>query len=234
MGSKALFVPPRLAVAREQFEVFDHFVDFTDAQLWTVAVAATGTAAHEGPGRSRMKLFVTADNDPAVLATTHELFKFVANKSMVCEGLINFTDVNTDDGALGFGWADALAATTLADTTSAVTATDCALIYKPKNSTVWAFHTEINGTSTATTSLTTAGGTSDQCLRIEVTPRNSTVLELRPFVDGSQLKATGNVPIMHTITLGTATDMDFGVILKDGHANDFTCYVDYLYAAQAI
>lgn len=234
MGRKILFHNPQLQAGREQFEIFDHFVDFTDAQLWTVAVAATGTAAHEGPGRSRFKLFGTADNDPAVIATTHELFKFVAGKPMECEGLINFTDVNTDDGAIGFGFADALAATTLADTTSAVTVTDGALIYKPKNSTVWAFHTEINGTSEATTSSTTAGGTADQQLRISCIPVSSTVFECRPYVDGVQLKTAAGAPIMHRVTLGTATDMDFGVILKDGHANDFTCYIDYLYAAQAI
>jgi hypothetical protein len=234
MGRKILVASPELNRGREQFEIFDHFTEFTDAQRWTVAVAATGTAAHEGPGRSRMKLFGTADNDPAVLATTHELFKFVANKSISAEGLINFTDVNTDDGAVGFGFADALAATTLADTTSAVTVTDGALIYKVKNSTVWAFHTEINGTSTATTSTTTAGGTSDQLLRIDIIPVSSTVLECRPFVDGVQLEDSNGVPIKHNITLGTATDMDFGVIIKDGHANDFTVYVDYLYAAQVI
>jgi hypothetical protein len=234
MGLKELFNNPQLLAAREQFEVFDHFVSFTDADLWTVAVAGTGTAAHEGPGRSRIKLFGTADNDPAVIATTNELFKFTAGKAIAGEARINFTDVNTDDGAVGFGFADALAATTLADTTSAVTATDAALIYKVKNSTVWAFHTEINGTAVATTSSTTAGGTDDQVLRIEIIPVSTTVLEARPFVDGVQLKDTNGVKIKHNITLGTATDLDFGVILKDGHANDFTCYVDYLHAAQVI
>lgn len=231
MGHKLCQAPTRY-FSRDEFVIFDDFVEFTDAQLWTVAVAATGTVAHEGPGRSRMKLFGTADNDPAVLATTHELFKFTAGKSMCGETLIQFTDVNTDDGAVGFGWADAMAATTLADTTSAVTATDCALIYKPKNSTVWAFHTEINGTSTASTSDTTAGGSANQELRIEIQPRNSTTLVAMPFVDGKQLRTSAGVAIAHDIVLGTATDMDFGVILKDGHANDFTLFCDYLFGSQ--
>lgn len=233
MGRKILFHNPQLQAAREQFEIFDDFVSFTDAQLWTVAVAATGTAAHEGPGRSRVKLFGTADNDPAVIATTHELFKFLANKPLECEGLINFQDVNTDDGAFAFGFADAMAATTLADTTSAVTATDAALIYKIKNSLYWAFHTEVNGTATATTSTTLASSTSDQQLKISLIPRNSTELEARPYVDGVQLESTGGVPIMHVVPVASATDLDFGCVLKDGHANDLAAYIDYLYAAQA-
>lgn len=231
MGTKLAQNPQRY-FSRDEFQLFDDFTSFVDAQLWTLAIAATGTVAHEGPGRSRMKLFGTADNDPAVLATTHELFKFVAHKSMHGEALINFTDVNTDDGAVGFGFADALAATTLADTTSAVTATDAALIYKPKNSTVWAFHTEINGTAVASTSDTTAGGTADQLLEIDIQYRSSTVAVAIPKVDGKQLKTSAGVLIAHEITLGTATDMDFGLILKDGHANDFTLYCDYLFASQ--
>lgn len=234
MGRKLVAASPESLRALEQFEISDHFTEFTDAGRWTVAVAGTGTAAHEGPGRSRIKLFGTADNDPAVIATTHELFKFVAGKGIEARGIINFTDVNTDDGAVAFGFADAMAATTLADTTSAVTATDAVLIYKVKNSTVWAFHTEINGTAEATTSSTTAGGTADQLLEISVIPVSSTVLECRPKVDGVQLKTTAGAPIMHRVTLGTATDMDFGVVIKDGHANDFTVYVDYLGAAQVI
>jgi hypothetical protein len=231
MGQKRL-QPSSRYVNAEEFVIYDDFVSFTDAQLWTVAVAATGTAAHEGPGRSRLKLFGTADNDPAVLATTHELFKFVAGKAINAKALVNFVDVNTDDGAFAFGFADAMAATTLADTTSAVTATDAALIYKVKNSLYWAFHTEVNGVATATTSTTLCSSTSDQLLEIDIIARNSTELEARPLVDGVQLKSTGNVPIMHVIPVASSTDMDFGCVLKDGHANDLAAYIDWIYAAQ--
>lgn len=232
MGSKLPRIPDALHCGRDQFELFDHFVSFTDAQLWTVAVAGTGTVAHEGPGRSRMKLFNTAANDAAVLATTHELFKFTASKPMMCEGNITFTDVDTDDGMVALGWADALAATTLADTTGAITATDAALIYKLPDTTVWAFHTEINGTSKASVSNTTAGGSAAQTLRIELVPRSATVFEARPYVDGVPLRTSDGLLISHDITLGTATDLDFGVMTKSNDAADFNLYCDYLYAAQ--
>jgi hypothetical protein len=232
MGSKLLRVPSMLADAREQSCVFDHFNYFVDADLWTKAVAGTGTVAHEGDaGRTCMKLFCTAVNDAAVLPTTNELFKFIANKAMVFEARTIFTDVDTDDGIVFFGCADAMAATTLADTTGAVTATDAIGIYKLPDTSVWAFHTEINGSATASTSDTTAGGTAFQYLRIEVVPRSSTVLECRPYVDGVQLKTAAGLPIMHTVTLGTATDMDFGILTKSIDAADFNFYVDYLYGA---
>lgn len=231
MGYKQTQNPERY-FSRDEFALFDDFDHYITGDAWTGAVAANGTVTHEGSaGASRMRLFTTTIADAAVLATTNELFKLRGGKSMVAEGLINFTDVNTDDGHVCFGFADALAATTMADTTGAITATDAILIYKLPNTTVWAFHTEINGTAQATVSGTTAGG-ADQTLRIEITPRSSTVFEARPFVDGVQLKDANGVPIMHTITLGTATDMDFGVMTKANHADDFICYVDYLFASQ--
>ena len=232
MGYKALHSPED-RFSRDEYVLFDDFVSFTDAQLWTVAVAANGTIVHDGSvGRSHMEFFATTVHDAAVLATTHEIFKFIGGKAMVAEARIIFTDVDTDDGGVAFGFADAMAATTIADTTFAIAATDAALIYKVPDSGVWAFHTEINGTSVASTSTTTAGGSSHQTLRIDITPRSSTVLEARPFVDGVQLVTTAGVPIKHDITLGTATDLDFGMLIKSNDAADWSVFCDYLYAAQ--
>lgn len=232
MGYKQTQNPERY-FSRDEFALFDDFFEFVTGDVWTSAVAGTGTVTHEGSsGTTRMKLFCTAANDAAVLATTHEMFKFRANKAMAAEALIEFTDVDTDDGMVFFGWTDALAATTMADATGAITATDACCIYKLQDTSVWAFHTEINGTATATVSTTAAPGSGAQTLRIEVTPRSSTVFECRPFVDGVQLRDANGNPIMHTITLGTATEMDFGAMTKSIDAADFNAYVDYLFASQ--
>lgn len=232
MGHKLLRLPDVLHSAREQFEIFDHFTWYVTAHQWTAAVAGTGTVTHEGPGRSRMALFSTADNDAAVLPTTDELFLFTAGKSIMAEGKIQYTEVNTDDSSVAFGFADAMAATTVADSTGAIAAGSAALIHKVKDDTFWRFHTEVNGVITASTSDTTAGGSAPQTLRIEIEPRNSTTLVARPFVNGVQLKTSTGIPIAHDIPVASATDMDFGVVAKGHHANDFTVYVDYLYAAQ--
>jgi hypothetical protein len=131
MGHKILASPTAQRFNREEYAIFDDFVSFTDAQLWTVAVAGTGTAAHAGAvGTSDFRLFATAANDAGVLATTHEVFEFLAGKAMVAEARVKSADVDTDDGMWGFGFADALAATSMADSTGAVTATDAAMIIK--------------------------------------------------------------------------------------------------------
>jgi hypothetical protein len=233
MGRKT-FKAPDERFDREAFVLFDDFVDFTDKDAWTVAVAGTGTAAHEGPGRSNFALFSTADKDAAVLATTHELYKFVAGKEIYAEASIKFTAPSTQDGSVFFGFADAMDATVLSDTAGAITINDSgAAIYKVQDESVYRFHTEIGGTAVDTVSTTTAGAGATQNLKISVIPVSSTVFEARGFVDGVQLKDANGAPIMHRITLGTATDMDFGALIKGHHADDFTCLVDYVYAAQA-
>lgn len=234
MGYKLLPHPTSGQFALGAYQLFDDFNEFVTGDVWTSAVAGTGTVAHDGSvGRSHMELFCTAANDAAVLATTHEMFKFIASKPMHARARIIFTDVDTDDGMVFFGWADALAATTLADTTGAITATDACCLYKLPDTTVWAFHTEINGTSVASVSTTTAGGTAHQELKIDVTPISSSVFQARPFVDGVQLKTSTGVLITHEITLGTATELDFGIMTKSNDAADFSVFADYLYAAQA-
>lgn len=236
MGYK-LAQHPEERFSRDEFSLFDDFNYYADTDLWTKLAADTNaTVAHEGPGRSRLKLF-TGDaikNNECAVATTNELFKFVAGKSIVGEGLINYAESNTDDACVAFGFADAIGANWITDAGAAVTATDAVMLYKTDGSEVWKFHTEINGTATDSTSTADCTTTSDQLLRIECTPISSTVYECRPFVDGVQLKDSNGVAIMHRVTLGTATDMDFGVYIKSGSgtSGQETLYVDYLYAAQ--
>jgi hypothetical protein len=232
MGRKLAQYPEDF-FSRDDSVIFDEFDWFVTAHRWTSAVAGTGTVT-KADGGTNIRLFSTADNDAAVLATTTECFKFTAGKSMCAEAQVTFTDPNTDDASVGFGWADALAATTLADTTGAVAATDACLIFKVNGSNVWGFHTEINGVAQTSVSDTPAGGGLNQTLRIEVQPRGqgSSVLEATPLVNGVPLKTAAGAPIVHTITLGTATDMDFGWILKGHHADDCILLSDYVFARQ--
>lgn len=244
MGSK-LLRPITDSFSRDEFRLFDDFLSYNDGDLWTkLAADTTATVAHEGPGRSRIKLaVVTSDNNEAVLATTNELFRYVANKAITAEGLIEYAEGATNVANVAFGFADAMGANLITDNGAGVTATDACLIYKVDGETTWRFHTEINtlanksgdgssGAGTAeTVSDTTAGGTTPQTLRIELTPRTSAIFEARPFVDGVQLKTAAGIPIMHAIALGTSTDMDFGIYLKMGSATSETLYADYLYAS---
>lgn len=236
MGNKML-AAPTARFNREEWSIFDDFAYYVDADLWTKLASDTNaTVAHEGDsGKTRLKLF-TGDavlNNEAAVRTTNEIFKFTANKAMVAEALIEFAESATDDAKVAFGFGDVIAANWITDA-GAITATDAAVIWKTTDSTVWRFHTEINGSSTASVSTTTAGGSSPQTLRIEIVPRSATVFEARPYVDGVQLKDANNIPIKHDITLGTATDMEVGAYVKagSGTSGQETLYVDYIYAAQ--
>lgn len=236
MGNNILNTSEQLRNGRDQFELFDHFWAYNDADLWTKLASDTNaTVAHEGPGRTRVKLFTgdAVKNNECCFATTNECLKFVANQPIMIEGKIEYAESATDDAKVAWGAGDAIGANLITDA-GAVAVTDGLLLWKNEDTTVWRFHTEINGTSTSTASTTTAGGASAQTLRIECTPVSSTVFECRPFVDGVQLVDSHNVKIMHRVTLGTATDMDYGVYVKAGAgtSGQETVYVDYLYAAQ--
>lgn len=235
MGYRLAASPTR-AIDRHVYSIYDDFAYYITGDLWTGAVAGTGTVTNEGSnGRTCMRLFSTAVDDAAVLATTNEIFKLRANKAMYCEGSILFADVDTDDGGIAFGWADALAATTIADAASlhAITATDALLIYKKMDELYWSFHTEINGTAVSSRSTLLAVSTAFQRLSIDVIPISATVLQARPSVDGVPLidYLSGDA-ICHNITLGTATDLDFGVVVKGNDAADYITFVDDLYAEQ--
>lgn len=235
MGQKLLRIPDRLHNAREQFEVFDHFVNFTDTDLWTIAVAANGTSAHQGPGRSNHRLFSTTDNDAAVLATTHELFLFAAGKDMYAEARVNFDKPGTLNGGFAFGWADAMAATLVADDGGGIViANEGALLTTIEGDNVWSLTTEMDGTQTSTASTTVASDGTWQTISLEVLWRNSTTFHVRGFVDGAILRDSNGYDIEHEVTLGTATDMDFGAVLKGHHADDYIGLLDYVYASQLV
>ena len=249
MGNKLVAAIPVLGNAREQYELFDEFWNYNDGDLWTKLASDTNaTVAHEGSsGASRVKLY-TGDaikNNECCFATTNEQFKFVANKPIEIEALIQYAESATDDAKVAWGIADAIGANFITDA-GAITANDAAVIWKAEDSTVWRFHTECNGVqnkqypggSTAadasTVSTTTAGGSSAQRLSISVTPVSSTVMRLVPKVDGVQLKDSNGVPITHHIAIASATEMDFGAYVKSGSntSGQETLYVEYMYGAQ--
>lgn len=223
---------PEDRFSRDSYVLFDDFSWFVTAHQWTSAVAATGTVTKAADSGTDIRLFSTADNDAAVLATTNEDFKFVAGKSMFCESEVRITPANTDDVSGAFGFADALAATSVADSTGAITATDAVVIHVIKDSLLWRFHTEINGTAEASVSDTPYVAGVSQILNVDINAVSSTVFECIPKINGVQLKTAIGRPIMHRVTLGTATDMDFGWVFKGHHADDAILLSDYVYASK--
>lgn len=84
--------------------------------------------------------------------------------------------------------------------------------------------------------MTTAGGTADQVLRIEIIPINSTQCEVTFYVDGQPLMDASQrvpTPIKHVMTYTSAAAM--GVVAgyaKCGTAANQPVTIDYAFAAQ--
>ena len=235
MGSKLLSSPERF-FSRDGYVVFDDFNYEINADLWTVDESdAASTVKWVVPG-SIIELLVSVDGEGALINTTNELFKLVADKAIVWEARLEHTEVNTDDGNIAVGLCDAMTKAVPITTSDAIAIPGSgAILYKLKDETEWSFQTEVNGTAVTTASNAETGAISSgtvQTLRVEITPRSSTEFEARPFLDGVQLRDTNGKPIMHVMSVTSATDMDFGVQLMGTHANDQVTIVDYLFCAQ--
>jgi len=233
---RALIGSPTNRFSREYWELFDDFDYYITTDRWTdIQTDATSTVT-KGEN-STVVLLTSADNESATLATTTELFQFIANKAIYVETRILFTDAATatSNACLLWGLMDAIQLDRAVDGGQSIVINNSgAVIWKKSEGTAWIFETEIGGGG-QTQSISTAvpQSSSYQTLAIDIIPISSTVLQARPFVNGAQLvNATTGQLIQHNITLGSSTEMDFGFELKGGHADDTTCAVDYMYGAQ--
>ena len=221
---------------RRTFFVWDDFVNYTSGGLWTSLAADTTATVTVSDGAKGVLAIYTdgTDNNEAAVKTTKEVFLIAANKPIIGEAKLQYTEANTDDANIAFGFADAIGANLLVDNGAGPkTSFSGALIYKVDGGTVWKCVSSLSTTQTISTSATTAGGSAYQTLRIEIRPVTSTIAEVSFFVDGVQLKdSTTNKPIKHSLTYTSATEMQVGAYAKAGGANAETLNVDYIYAAQ--
>lgn len=233
---RSVLQSPWTYINKDEYAVADDFTHWIDADEWTVLHADGGaTVTHEGPGRSWINMEIkTTDNDEAAIVTTNELFKFITLVPIHVTARIQYTEVNTDDANVAFGLADAIGANFITDDGAALAiANEGAVIYKLDGDTTWRFATEMDTVQTTSQSTTTAGGATPQVLEIDIIPTTATTFQARPFVNGVQLlDSTSGDPIMHTITLGTATDMDLGVYGKTGAAQEENIRIDYIIGQQ--
>lgn len=238
---------------RRTFGFFDDLEWYISPHRWTSLAADAGSSvaidADEPTGAIDLTTGAT-DNNEAGVATTNELFLFAADKPLVYEARLKFTEANTDDAAVAFGIAIGLnVANFIADGGASIISTTGAVIYKRKDTTKW----RVASARAAVPSLGTRGTTgqddetnlsstttSYKIFRIEVLPVQSTSgsgigVEITYFVDGVQLAGTDDKPIKHvlnnTFTNGTH-DMKAGVYVKAGGANSEVVTVDYIAAYQ--
>lgn len=152
---------------------------------------------------------------------------------MYAKARIQFTEANTDDANIFFGFGSAIAANFIVDNGAGMrTSGDVFGIYKTDGSTVWKCITQTNGTAVTTTSTTTAGGSSYQKLEIELADHNSTTGYATFKVDNEYLKDSNGNIIRHAVLYASATEMQVGFGVKNGDTNAETLNVDWVVAVQ--
>ncbi len=242
MGVNLITAGDELLLGRRQFGFFDDFLTFTTADLWTTATSADGTAALDTttPTGGVLKMHTAdasaAGNEAIVVATTGELFKIADGKPLMCEAKIKYAEAATSAANVFFGFADAIAAGTCQDNGGGPPASySGACFFKVDGGTRWNVESS-DGSTQENAELTNANSldrveklcsatASFQTFRIEIVPTSSTRADFSFYIDGTLVKKLDN-------TYSSATDMDLGIVVKDGGTDEETLYVDYIAAYQ--
>lgn len=221
---------------RRTINWIDHFDWYVTAHRWTSTLTDSGTATvnvtTNGAGIAlAMSDGTVADNDEAYLSLTNKTIVPTANKSFVVEATVQFTEANTDDANIIFGISSSIGANALVDDGAGPPSNYTGLVFfKTDGDTVWQCESSV-GTTQTTTRLTaetsfdkiakTAGGATDQRLRIEYVPYSSTKATVSFIIDGVTVA-------QHDWTYTSAAACGIIVGGKNGGANLETLNVRYV------
>lgn len=233
-----LTLPDELHVSRRNYGFFEDFQEFVSGDLFTDTSGDTGAAVANIDGAGGQVTLTTGgtDNNECYLLTTKELFLFAANKPLIFEGRLKYSEANTDDANVALGFMNAVGADSILDDGAGLKASySGAVFFKVDGGTNWKVETSIATTRTGTVELTAlnsldkvakaAGGGSFQTFRIEVLPISSTRAEATFYIDGVLVQKI-------EFTYTSATEMMAFVAAKAGGANSEVVTVDYIAAYQ--
>jgi len=233
---------PELLLRRNQFTIQDDFTRDVDSADWVTTLTDSGTASVGDAAGGILALVpsdgTVADNDEAYVESANEVFKFAADKPLLFEARVQFTEANTDDANILVGVMDAVGANSLLDNGAGPPRSySGAVFFKVDGGTVW--QTETSNSTTQTTNelsasnvnnlskkAQTAGGAAYQVLRIEYMPYSSTNAYVSFFVDGV-------LCAQHDYIFTSATEMQIALGVKNGGANNETLNVDYVACTQS-
>jgi len=221
----------------DTFNLFNDFYNFASgSDGWTSLAVDAGSSVAVGDARRGIAVLTTGatDNNEVALKTTNNLFLPVAAKPIYGRVRLQYSEANVSAANVFAGFCSALAADTLVDNGGGprTTGTICG-IYKVDGGTVWRCVTRNGTTVTDTVSTTTAGGSADQVLEIELGDWDGVSMVCVFSVNGVKLRDSNNNLIRHTMPIASAALMMFGVYAKAGSANSEVINVDFGYAAQA-
>lgn len=237
---KLLNLPEEAKIGPLTHGFFDDFQYFVTTDLWTAILTDSGTAAVGDAAGGVITLTPSdgsvADNDEAYIHTTEELFLFAAGKPAMVEARLQFSEANTDDANIMFGWVSGSAADAIQDDGAGPPASySGAVFFKQDGQTLWSVEISLAGAQ-QTVQLTaansydgiakTAGGSSYQKLRIVFLPTAGALADVLFYInDVLVYKFTD-------FTITSATEMDVFAGTKNGGANNQTLLIDYISAWQ--
>lgn len=223
--------------------VFDDFVSEALASLtYSTSTADGGTAAVGDTVGGVITVLSSAasdtDNDENWLTTINELFLCGAGKTIEGSALLKFTEAATSAGNVFFGFGSTLgAANTLVDDGGGPrTSGNLIGLYKVDGGTVWRCVTRWGSTTSVldSVSTTTAGSSSYQTLGVHIADGGNAGTSVVTFtVNGVALKDSNGNDIIHHFVNSGATEMQFGVYVKQGSATAESVLIDKWFASQA-
>lgn len=232
------YLPDTLANAKHSFGLFDDFPWYVTAHLWTATLTDSGAVtitAGTTVASIAMSDGTVADNDEAYLASTNAMFAVAAGKNLYGEARVQFTEANTDDANMAFGFSSSVAANIIADDGAGLrTSGTHFVIYKVDGGTTWLTETRNGSTVSRNTSSTTAGGSAYQTLGVEIVELTGTTGTAVYKVDGVILRdSTTGQPIRHQFAYSGLSNCQIWVGGKNGGGTLETLNVDYIGAVQA-
>ena len=221
----------------DTFALHDDFEGDVDTFRWVVTASDSGSALVGDATKGILTILPSdgsvGDNDETYISSVNELFLFAAGKPMTARALIQYTEINTDDANIIFGFMNAAVADSIGDAGAGPRATgSLAVIYKVDGGTVWRCQSRNGSEVTDSISTTTAGGSAWTTLEIIVHDYTTTRAQITYKVDGVFLKDSNNVVIKHTLLVAAATEMDLVIGVKNGDTTLETLLVDKIMAKQ--
>lgn len=210
-------------------QLFDDFLSYTDAQLWTKAGDDTEVVGMTDAAGGVLSIATDAtaeDDDDASIATTNEIFKFAAGKDGFFETRIKFTEANTDDINVFAGLSDTLTTSMLLGSGGGPLASyDGAGFFKVDGGTTWNFECSNAGSQDTEADLVTRASGSWTTLTF-VWDDDGTTITITPLING-----TAYTPV--TMLLAGLEEMHAVLGVRCGGANQETLLVDYVRCVQA-
>lgn len=237
---KLLELPDIERLMEDSHGIYDDFYHYVSGDDFSTVASDSGTVADSDAAGGVLVITpsdgTVADNDESYVKQTQEVYKFAQDKPIDFEGLVQFTEENTDDANIFVGLTDAVAADLLVDNGGGPKTTASGMgFYKIDGETVWNIWVSKSTTQTkkkldAATSLDgvakTAGGATYQKLRCVFLPKTSTLADFVFYVDDVLVYKVTDVDY------SSATEMQIGAGSKNGGANNQVLNVDYLRCRQ--